>query len=169
MEPITVLVPVINYPQRSSRTAFAIIDVVFQQYDNGELKSIYTWREDSLAGLAKLSISCQIDGDSISQSYAWKLGYKNYYTLELNELELMCKTLRPITKKYEKLVQNWFQPQTFGNYALVVARSANIKYFSIPSDCGASLVSLLDGANWIDNKVEELKQKCVNIQAEKTA
>ncbi len=169
MEPVVVLAPIIDYPQRNTgRTVYAHISLGFQEYSNGELRAYQRWDVEN-KGLARLYVSCQIDGDSGSDSYAWKLAYNYHASLELDEIETMHKTLKPICTRYEKLVAKWFEPKSFGNYVFFVAKAAKVEYMAFPSDCGTSLMSIQDGTTWIDNRTKELKQKCIKIQAEKMA
>jgi hypothetical protein len=164
MEPVRVLAPTPIYPRYSGGTTYAHIIVEFKEYDGKEAEYFSSWGENRT--YSRLKIRCQIDSDTRphvineSHSYGWDLVYEDYSRMVFREIEQAYKDMKPIHNRYEKLKEQWGQPQSFGHFVMLMAQASKTKYIVLPGS--NSLISLLDGATWIDNKVVELKQQCLD-------
>jgi len=75
-------------------------------------------------------------GMEIDQPYAFQFGFMNTSIIGANEYEIeqasrQLNTVKMVTRKYEKLVNDFGEPQTFGDFAILVAKACGAVGFIV--------------------------------------
>ena len=106
-----------------------------------------------------LTVSCQgNDGRRDSGLYGWRLSYRDVYRVELEDAEVMVKTLRKVERKMTALDKTFGRPSCYAEFVTRVASALGISLaVRVHGTFGASsyddmrfvIMSLEDLRDWI--------------------
>lgn len=119
----------VHYDQESEKWGYGKVVCTFRFVnDKGELDN-YGWGIDNYdkhdgITLYCLVVSCQWNqNEGNREPYAFKTEYVSIYSIDLEQAEMMVKTLRKVQKAVDKHIAENGQFKSFGQYAYTVARA----------------------------------------------
>lgn len=128
-------------------------------------------RNPSYTPFDHLEFSAWWDGNkSEGKTYGWQVTYRDIYSVDLREAERMTKMLRKASK-----VKMPIQPETFGQFAVLMAKALGIKKFvrNIDPDRWSSsydeqkhaILDIRDGGRIIDEEIAKVQKMQKEVYA----
>ncbi len=87
--------------------------------------------------LADLRVTAQSDSASESESYGWRVEFRDSYAVDLARAEEMVKVLRKVSRGMAKLEAQFGYCESFGAYVARVASVLGISRFGWRTDTGS--------------------------------
>lgn len=120
-----------------------------QMLPNGELRNYVDGYDDAHTSLADLRITAQQTSGLTAQPYAWRVEYREPYSVDLKRAEIILKTLRKIARGLERLEAEFGYPETFAAYVTRVGSLLKVTRYGWHAERGETFA---DGSRyrWTD-------------------